>query len=445
MFEHLDDPHEIRPGPRELARVLNRADAIRARRRWALALGSCCVLLAASAGFYFARPSGQASLSTAAYEFNLQRGPLPVGLTVPSTALVDVQFASAQYGFALAQHRNSVFLAASTDGGASWEVRNNHLPHGLGPGAGYPGQIEFVGFTGYLWGVRGPTGGPLWVTHDDGTTWHQAGIGPFVFDVSAIGLNVWALTSSCSPGGTGSLCTVGIEESLDGGTTWVAARPFDPTAQPESLPLQPMELARITRTRAYVLSNVAVLNSFPTWQLRFTGDGGTTWVTRALPCTGPFGDGAEIAASSTEDLWLLCGSQATAGSQSKQLYRTSDGGLTWTLAASATGLGTPPPPTVPLDPLPLAGYVAPFTIGHRNLAVASATTAWLYPARNGLYKTEDGGRSWVPVPSLSVAGFDSGGEGNITFLNATQGWICAYGIGLWHTVDGVNWSPLNSG
>ena len=151
-----------------------------------------------------------------------------------------------------------------------------------------------------------------------------------------------------------------------------------------------------------------------------------------------------MAASSTDDLWLLCGSQASAGEQSKQLFRSGDGGATWSLVAAAVGLGTPAPASVPPNPLPLAGYVAPFTIGHRNLAVASPETAWLFPSRAGLYITSDGGASWDQVPELAAAGFASGGEGDITFLSPTDGWICAYGVGLWQTTDGVHWHPLGT-
>ncbi len=439
MFGHLDDPEEVHPGARELARVLHRADAIRGRRRWTLALGGCVVLLAASVAFFLARPSAQTPSSTAAYQFNLQTGPLPVGLPVPTTALVDVQFATAQDGFALALHRDTVFLAATTDGGSTWQVRNDHLPPGLGPDAGYPGQMEFMGLTGYLWGARSATGAPLWVTHDNGTTWHQAAIGPYVLDVSAIDLDVWALTSTCDPDAPGTGCAVGVEESPDGGVTWTAARPLSLALAPESTQSQPVELARITRTRAYALTD-----SYPTWQLWYTNDAGATWSTRPFPCAAPYTLGAEMAASSTDDLWLFCGSQASAGAQSKELFRSDDGGSSWTLAASATGLGTPPPTSVPPNPLPLAGYIAPFTVGHRTIAVASPTTAWIYPARAGLYETDDGGQRWVSVASLSTAGFSSGGEGNVTFLSATEGWICGYGIGLWHTADGVHWSPLGS-
>jgi hypothetical protein len=202
-----------------------------------------------------------------------------------------------------------------------------------------------------------------------------------------------------------------------------------------------VELARITTTRSYVLTMGEATQSGG-MGLIYTGDGGASWQTRPVPCAGAFDLGAEIAASSTEDLWLLCGSQASAGEQSKELYRSEDGGLTWNLTASASVLGTSPQSASQPDPLSLNGYIAPYSIGHENLAVASSTTAWLYPFRSSMYKTVSGGRSWTAVPGLSTAGFDAGGSGNVTFISATQGWICQYGVGLWHTSDGVHWSPL---
>lgn len=452
MFEHLDDPEDIEPGSSELAAVLRRAAGIRVRRRWMLAVGSCCVLLAASIVFFVEGPSGRTTSTAADYQFNLLQDPLQVGTPVPTTALMDVQFASASDGFALALHRNTIILAGSTDGGASWQVRNDHLPTGLGSGADYPGQMEFVGSNGYLWGAKTSSGAPLWVSHDGGASWHLADVGPYVVDVSAIDLDVWALTDTCpdqsagSAGGAAPSCSMGITTSLDGGATWTASDSSLPGAlgPPDGQVPLPVELARITKTRAYVLTK-AVGGLAVAWQLAFTDDGGATWAPRTMPCTGAFGLGVEVAASSTDDLWLLCGSQASAGSQSKELFRSSDGGQTWLLAASATGLGAPAPSTAPPDPLPLAGYVSPFTIGHHNLAVASTTTAWLFPARASLFKTTDGGASWTSVPSLSANGFGGGGAGNVTFISATQGWICSYGVGLWHTDDGVNWVPLGAG
>jgi hypothetical protein len=442
MFEHLDDPAEMEVGSRELAHVMGRAGTIRARRRWMATVTLCCALLAASVGFFLSCPPGQPSSTPSNYQFNLLKSPLPVGAPVPTTALLDAQFADAQHGFALALHRGEVLLAASTDGGSTWQVRNTQLPSGFGSDNGYPGQLEFVGLTGYLWGARTANGAPLWVTHDDGTTWQKATLGPYVFDVSAIDLNVWVLTGTCYPAGAATSCSVGVEQSLDGGTSWTPLEGVGDASLPGGIGPVPDELARITETRAYVLTSLAGENGV--WQLYFTDDAGATWTTRSVPCGGPFALGAEVAASSTDDLWLLCGTEATSGAQSKQLYRSQDGGLTWRLSASATGLATPPPPSVPPNPLPLAGYVAPFTVGHHNLAVASPATAWLFPSRADLYKTEDGGSSWVPVSDLEAAGFADGGQGNITFLSATQGWICEYGVGLWQTDDGVTWHSLGA-
>ncbi len=456
MFEHLDDPHGTDAGGHELGEVLRRAEAMRSRRRWPLPVGLCLAIVGASIALFGLRLAPQTSSAVTAYQFDLRQGPLPVGTPVPTTALLSVHFTSANDGFALALHRGDVLLAASSDGGSTWQVRDNHLlPAGLADDAGISGQFEFVGSDGYLWGLRNQAGAPLWITHDDGLTWRPAPIGPEVVDVSAIGLDAWALVRSCpgpAPAGTAATCALEVEESLDGGSTWRAV-PLDAAslgfaaaslgASQGSASLPP-ELARITDERAYVLAPAPGVGGLSTWQLLFTDDGAATWSVRSVPCAGAFALGAEVAASSTDDVWLLCGGQGTAGSQPKQLYRSEDGGLTWRLRASATGLGTPAPASVPPDPLPLAGYVAPLSIGHRNLAVLSSTTAWIFGSRADLFKTSDGGSTWVPVPSLAAAGFAGGGAGNVTFLSATQGWICEYGIGLWHTDDGVTWSPLGA-
>jgi hypothetical protein len=50
----------------------------------------------------------------------------------------------------------------------------------------------------------------------------------------------------------------------------------------------------------------------------------------------------------------------------------------------------------------------------------------------------------MPVPELEAGGLGSSDLGNITFISATQGWICAYGVGLWHTDDGMHWYPLGA-
>jgi hypothetical protein len=447
MFEHLDDPNAIEPGRRELSRVLRRAELIRARRRWVAAVSACTILLAGSIGLFVTRTSGNAlAATTTAYQFSSLKGPLEVGTPVPATALIDVVFPNALAGFGLAVHQGTVVLATSTDGGVSWHVRNSNLPPGLGADAGYPGQFEFVGLTGFLWGAKAGAGAPLWVTENDGTTWRKAPLGPYVYDVSAIGTNVWALSGSCGQNAIPSVsrCSYALNQSTDGGQQWTTVQQVpEPGFAQEAVTTPALELARITRARAYVLGASDTVSGNP-WNLTYTADSGITWIPRPVPCNGAFSLGAELAASSTNDLWLLCGSQATAGSQTKELFRSFDGGINWVLVTSAAGRTTPTPTTVPPNSLPLAGYIAPFTVGHRNLAVASAKTAWLYPSRAGLYATTDGGFTWTPASAIGAAGFASGGAGNVTFASPTQGWICQYGVGLWHTKDGMHWHPLSS-
>jgi hypothetical protein len=446
MFGHLDDPTPAAPGDRELAEVLRRAGSLRRRTRLTTLTVACLVIVGASV-FIVARPSGEHLRSTeTGYQFNSLKGPLAVGTPVPTTSLMNVVFDNAQVGFALAAHRGQALLAATTNGGQTWEVRNDQLPSDYGQNAGYPGQFEFVGNDGYLWGGAPASDGaaPLWVTNDAGASWHKAAIeASVVYDVSAIGQNVWALTSGCTPSGatatttttTDPTCPLVLEQSVDGGASWTAVSATGlQTLTDGPLAAQRVELARITLSRAYVVVTVADEPAGGLAML-YTGDGGQSWATRPVPCAGPFTLGDEMAASGTDDLWFLCGSQASGGSQSKELYRSSDAGSTWILTASATGLGTPAPANPAANTLPLGGYIAPFSVGHKNLAVLSPTTAWLYPTTASLLKTENGGRSWTAVPDLVAAGFGTGAPGNVTFISATQGWICAYGVGLWHTTD----------
>ncbi len=472
MFEHLDDlaPPEPRLGP-----VLARAARLRRRHRARVALATTLSVLvvAALVGAAVAAvagrraPPARLSARQLTYEYRRHPDPLPAGTPVPVTALADVVFVGPGDGFALAVHRQTVLLATTADGGAAWQVVDPALPVASPTtvgGARGQGQLEFTDVLhGYLWDgttTPAPTA-PLWVTDDGGRQWQRAPIGPVVYDVSAIGADVWAVVGTCpwtrtggastatggvsADGGTPA-CSLVLEVSVDFGAHWQQVPGTIPaTPAVDGVPGTGVELARITVTRAYVLSAFRPGGGPPV--LAFTADGGTAWTTRPMPCASPVDLGAELAASSTDDLWLFCGGQGSAGTQSqdKALYRSADGGTQWVLTAAASGLGGTAVPTTPgVGTLPLGGFLSPMTIGHQNLAVASPTTAWLYPGRGTVLVTGDGGRTWQPVSGLSGSAPTGGTRGNLTFISATDGWVCELGVGLWRTTDGTAWQRLGT-
>lgn len=465
MFGHLDYPRPPEPSVDVRHAVMRRAGYIRRQRMTSAAVAALTLVVGVAAGLAVGQRGTGPTISSVetAYQFDQVQGALSVGQPVPTTALANVTFANAQDGFAIAIHRAQMLLAATTNGGRTWQVVDPRLFIGFTTGGGSTPQFEFTSPKhGYLWGenVLINHEAPVLVTDDGGLTWTPAEPGPVVQDVSAIGDNVWALVGGCAPfGATTTMCPTGLDVSTDGGLSWSPASPpsapaLPPTAITPSGATSSVsydsELARITMQRAYVLEQTTPAT---TMALSFTSDGGASWSSRPVPCGEPYDLGAELAASSTDDLWLLCGSQGSAGSQPKELYRSDNGGQSWLLASTAADAATADAATASASAaaaaagpasssIPLAGYVAPFTIGHKNLAVASATTAWLFPGAGGVYKTTDGGLTWVEVPDLRHAEFDNGGADDLTFISGTTGWVTEFGVGLWHTDDGSTWSVL---
>ncbi len=439
MFEHLDDASPPEPTSRTLGSVRRRAAVLRRRHvRGAIGASTAALIILAVVIAVVVVPSGRATEAFAS--FDSQTGLLAPGTAVPPANLSDVVFIGPLHGFALVLHAQQTLLAASADGGQTWVVVDPELP------TGYPSQIEFADAEhGYLWGGPPSAGGTagLWTSADGGRTWSEEPIGPVVSDVSAIGPDVWAVVGSCpiTARTTGLSCPLAVDISIDDGATWsaTAATPplsFVPTP---ALGDQGLELARITRSRAYLLSYGPTAAP----RLIYTADDGQSWVTRVDPCPGTSASGQQVAASATTDLWMLCGSVAGAGSQAKELFRSQDGGQQWDLAASASTPGlVPATGSAAGSGLPTVGYVSPYSLGHENLAVLTAATAWLFPDGSEVFHTSDGGSHWSPLTQLVHEGFVVGGRGNVVFATDSDGWVSETGTGLWHTTDGVDWTRL---
>jgi len=122
--------------------------------------------------------------------------------------------------------------------------------------------------------------------------------------------------------------------------------------------------------------------------------------------------------------WQICVGGAAAGSSEKYLFKTTDGGTSWTLR-SMTTLGSPTP-EAGVGELP-NGNAA------EALYFTDEQHGWLglsSPGEN-LYRTDDSGTSWEAVaglpPGLPVLG--------ITFSDAMHGTLTTPD-GTWATSDG---------
>lgn len=453
MFRHLDDPSPPGTSPGTLSEVLARASR-RRRRQLQAAMGVASAVTLAMGiliGIVVPRPSSAQADMT----FSAQVGPLARGTVVPQSALVHVVFFDKTDGYALAVHGTETVLAVSTDAGDTWRVADAALP------VRSPAQLEFAGAShGFLWGGTPSASGavPLWITADAGRSWKRASIGPVVSDVSAIEGDVWALVGSCpisTATSASSTCQVAVEMSSDFGATWHSSSAAPPVRENNALAIsdQDIELARTSHAHAYVLTFSSTSSTTDSstsasaggGQLEYTPDSGHSWITRQDPCPVGFSYGQELAASSSEDLWLTCASQGVRALQAKALFRSDDGGRAWTPAAAGNFPILSANVTVPASGgFPTGGYVAPYSLGHDNLAVLSTATAWLFPDRAGVLETTDGGRSWKSASGLVEAGFVVGGSGNVVFVDPTHGWVCEIGTGLWRTENGVTWEALGS-
>jgi len=267
--------------------------------------------------------------------------------------------------------------------------------------------------------------GRLFSTTDGAVTFHPEPTSGAVIDLQAHGEQVWRLDKSCDPQGS---CQVSLMTSSDYGRTWAVGHP-------PAIGRTGASFAWPSAQAGYILSDrgdSTIDAARPDPVLTRTLDGGKTWTTSAPPCSGyDNGSGYEgsgsggwdLAASSPSDLWLVCQDTPASGAmQPKHLYRSSDGGASW-----SQDLGTPN-----------AGA------GGHTVA-ASPARACRGGSRTSIACTHDGGRTWFyPVPQANP---DDGGVDVYQFVDELHGWAIGQDpdtgaiSALWHTADGGDsWS-----
>jgi len=120
----------------------------------------------------------------------------------------------------------------------------------------------------------------------------------------------------------------------------------------------------------------------PSGFLYRTSDGGSTWTRQGFQCGFALG-GFSFVDSRTG--FMICGGQPATIDQQKDLYATDDGGLTWHRRACVHAVG----PRCKGN-LQLGGYAS-------GLAFLDASTGLLLADRSGIARTHDGGRHWDDV------------------------------------------------
>ncbi len=271
-----------------------------------------------------------------------------VGTEVPLNEVSSIAFATPRVGYALGGPFASSFPLKTVDGGRNWFIDGPAFFRPVADGASVVGDMTAASASeAYAYG--GPYGGSsIVITTDGGKQWWRAWLGQALLAVSQHGSDLWALaagptTSSSNAlppkmllydsGGDGRTWT--YRSTLSGARGWSAdlARPSATTA---------FALVKPYADHASEGGILETTNGGATWTSR-SDPCNRTFSKYAVNST------ERLTASSTTSLWLFCGSQPYTGNQTKLIERSADAGRTWTLVASNAPGEHVPPNDIPLQ------------------------------------------------------------------------------------------------
>lgn len=238
----------------------------------------------------------------------------------------------------------------------------------------------------------------------------------------------WALGQYCRKSGQGE-CQPVIFATQDGGYTW-----HQLTVPMNAGGFENFSLAHPTTKDGWIVSSSPPRSCAKVFA---THDGGRTW--SSVPDSSKrFCNAVRVFFLSPSDGWILDGAFAPIFEfQDKELYRTTNGGRTWTRIASpavisANGHRNGLSKTGGIDGSGAITFVA-------STAPGAVPIGWLATEDGGLWHSVDGGRTWA---SSNVAP-DSGPSWDaIQFVNPQDGWAMrgrqviatTDGGKTWHTI-----------
>jgi hypothetical protein len=315
-------------------------------------------------------PANASATPTAAPAVTAE-GAVPAGFAPQS-----VTFVSASDGFTLGaapcSKGSCATLVATHDGGSSWHSVGQLPPSLVGDNPAIS-KVRFATLhDGWAFGPQ------LWSTHDGGNTWRQIIEPQAVSDVEAAGGVAYAIV-----GGQ-------LERTAVAADSWQTVKQLDKSAT-----------MALHGHAVWIVEGVGA----PGTTKLLTSADGAAWQLLPDPCASLGSDWAlsSVAPVSTTHVYLLCGGGVGAGSESKKLMFSIDGGHT----ANAT-MADPPRGGI-------AGGVA--------AASDSVVTVTALSGASEVYRSGDAGKTWQSPLQQGDGGV---GYFDVGFTTATQG-VAIYG------------------
>ena len=348
-------------------------------------------------------PAGHASLASLPVGGPGRAAEVPAGFG-PAAA----SFISPATGYVLGglgcqiQRACTALLVATADGGARWHFVKTPAVRFFNGAAGNRGQASRVTSVVFASRRDGWLCGPgLWSTRDGGARWRRISLNGGIETMAASAGTVYAVVS---PRGGGR---EELYASPAGKDAWARAGPMT------------------ARSAVLAVSGRAAWFGTST-HLWATADG-AAWYRYSFRCPGASYNGLSgIAAASRSRVVFLCTGNGAAGSLSKEVLTSSDGGRT----------------------VRLAGH-APFGGGTDGIAVpprhARVITLAAVSGASFLDRSADGGQTWTEVTYPLLGAWSS-----LSYVSRTVGWVVSGqpGLGsgnqLWRTSDaGRTWHPAS--
>ncbi len=277
-------------------------------------------------------------------------------------------------------------VARTADAGASW------TSVALEPHSAYP-DLRDVAFFSSSTGIAVGMATTVVRTIDGGVTWQSvAAANTATLHADFFDVDVVSGTRAYAAGYTYSGAGVDIVMTNDGGVTWVDR---SPSQLRDATKCKLVGLDFVDAQRGWALYQ----NGSDELRVLQTGDGGVTWTQKVL-VKDQWAFPRDLCFVDAQNGWAL------AGYYTYWLYRTTDGGATWTQVGTPAGCGQV-----------------------WSVFFVSTTHGWMATEDTSandtvLWRTTDGGATWAAA-ATGVAGY-SNGMRSLDFTDANHGWAAGH-------------------